>query len=112
MNEENSDFFVELHDAPDLRKDLLLSSRQVIHTLKKYREYNELRIKKRQAVSELAKTMSKIKELASSLQSSLPKSKINLPQKKKKTGEVPEHHKESVFLEKLNKIEARLKSLE
>ncbi|MBI4919424.1 hypothetical protein HY837_05810 [archaeon] len=112
MNEENSDFFVELHDSSDLRKDLLLSSKQTIHTLKKYREFAELKIKKKQAVSQLSKTMIKIKELASSLQSSLPKSKVELTVSKKKIKEVPEHHTESVFLEKLNRIEERLKSLD
>ena len=110
---EDEDFYVELHDAQDLRRELLLSSRQVIHSLKKYREYHEVRTKKKELTKELLKSMSEIKNLTISLQSKLPKSKVKIPiQTKKKKTNIPEHHKESAFLDKLSKIEEKLRSLE
>lgn len=106
---KKEEFYVEIGDANELRKDLLLSSKQLIHSLKKQKEYQLLKSQKKELIKELAKTMNKISELASSLQGHLPKTKVTLKTKEKK--ELSVEDKEDHFMKKLSKIEERLQAL-
>ncbi|MBI5065834.1 hypothetical protein HZA97_06360 [Candidatus Woesearchaeota archaeon] len=109
---KNEEFYVEISDANELRKELLLSSKQLIHSLKKQKEYQLLKSQKKELTKELVSTMNKIKELASSLQSHLPKTKITLKTKEKKEKTLSVEDKEDHFMKKLSKIEERLQALQ
>ncbi len=112
---KSGEFYVEISEATDLRKELLLSSKQLIHSLKKQKEYQSLRVKKKELTKELSNVMNEIKELASSLQERLPKTKTALKSKEKKQKAQSSEEfedKEDHFMKKLSKIEERLQALD
>lgn len=111
MNEENDSYYVEIGEALDVRKDLLLSSKQIVHTLKSFKDYQKTREEKKKTIKELLKSMQEVKKLTITLQSKLPKTHPKLLKKNNKE-KISENNTEEKFLEKLSNIEKRLQELE
>ena len=75
MAEDNS-FYVGLKDPNTVRKEILISSKEIIGLLKKYDHINEIRTKKIEKITELNKVIADIKKLTNTFRSKLPATKL------------------------------------
>ena len=118
-----STLFVELPDHSGVRRDVLMSTKDVLDALRRYEEYKRIKSEKLQALSELKQTVNQISTLNRKLRSKLPKTQIRIP-------EVSTREREELFTgpspassarpkskldslqEELEKIESRLGALE
>jgi hypothetical protein len=120
------EFFVGLHNAMDVRRNMLESSRDMIHTLQSYQKITEIRQEKMKRVAQFKTISEEIKMLVNKLNKSLPKVQVKeievraketfdkLPKKESRT-EFSRTGSEKSDLEKLEeelaKIEGRLSKL-
>ncbi len=115
---EEETFYVQIRDPINLRKDILVSSKQVIMTLKKYEEMAELRKHKMEMLALLREKTKEIRMLANQLVNFLPKTKLRaekslkVQHKEEETAvkEVTHIRKEAVG--ELDKLESELASIE
>jgi hypothetical protein len=117
-----STLFVELPDHSGVRRDVLMSTKDVLDALKRYEEYQRIKSEKMQALAELRRTVSQISTLNRKLKSKLPKTQIRVPEVSTRereelfTGPSPQlarpKSKLDSLQEELEKIESRLGALE
>ena len=120
------EFFVGLHNSMDVRRNILESSRDMIHTLQSYQKVSELREEKFRRIQQFKTIMEELKLLISKLNRALPKIQVKevevkakeaLERKGKKETklEVSQDKSGKTDLEKLEeelaKIEGRLAKL-
>lgn len=110
---EDSQYFVQIKDPLDIRRDILGSSRQIIHILQRYERIKDLRIKKVEKIGELKSVTKDIHLLVSKLKTVLPAYKVRLdlerenqPRKRGMTGNELKN-----LEEELRKIEERIGNL-
>ncbi len=82
MNRSN-DYHVGISDPVRLRRDLLESTREVIHMLQRYERVEDLRAEKREKIKEMHSLFSDIRELSSKLKVIFPKINISSKTPKK-----------------------------
>ena len=73
-DEEN--YYVNVKEPADLRKSLLETSRQVVLSLQKYEHFKINKMKKKDELDKLKKTLREINQLISQLKKELPAKKI------------------------------------
>ena len=101
-------YYVGIKEPVALRRELLLNSRGLIHSLKKYELFKELRKEKILYVYELRRVMEELSVLQRKLRRALPSSKLQGLEKKQ---ELPKQKKELVQQE-INAEKTRLELLE
>lgn len=119
MKEEG--FYVGIEDPVEVRRNLLESSKEIIHDLQRYEKLKMIKGQKKEAMDKLKKKIAEINVLIAKLKSIVPESKIEkiaplqerVPQTTKKvTKEQPRRKTE---IEKLNdelrRVEEKLKKL-
>ena len=118
-------YYVGIKDPVEVRRELLMSSRGLIHSLKRYESFKEIRKEKLNYVYELRRVSEEIAVLNQKLRRKLPASKIRaleiFQDKKVEEKETPQvrvkevMRKEKTRLEELetelDKIEDRLNDL-
>tara|TARA_Y100000310_G_C20693181_1_gene823728 strand:- start:1371 stop:1745 length:375 start_codon:yes stop_codon:yes gene_type:complete len=116
---EDENFFVQVRSPGELRKEILISSKNVLMTLKKYEEINDLRSKKVESLSVLKEVMKEIKMLVNQLNNFLPKTTLRAASKKpgrerKESLEVKREIKDirKDTTSELDKLERELASIE
>jgi len=70
------EFFVGLHNSMDVRRNMLESSRDMIHTLQSYQKVNEVREEKIKRVEQFKTIMEELKLLVNKLNKALPKVQV------------------------------------
>ena len=117
MKKENELFFVGINDPADLRREILLSTKNAIQFLKKNEELSELRILKVNSIMNYKNDIKEINSLINKLKEKFPKAKVriksetrpkeelkiikqNIIQKKKKSSELEKLELELSDIEK------------
>jgi hypothetical protein len=119
------EFFVGLHNSLDVRRNILESSRDMIHTLQSYQKISEVREEKFRRVQQFKTVMEELKLLTNKLNKALPKVQIKEVEtraketfeKKQRAPKVEVSSKSSIsdlekLEEELSKIEGRLSRLD
>ncbi len=116
--EENL-FYVGIQDPVELRKELLLSSKNLIDSLKRYESYQSVRSEKLQFVLELKHVFDELLVLNKKLRAKLPKVPVKqpalkreLPKPKKTEMKGASRSKLQLLEDELAQVEKRLGSLE
>lgn len=123
---EKDVFYVGVHNPEEVRKDVLVSIKGVITSLKRYEQFRMLREEKTHTILELRKMLGEIATLNRKLKSAMPKTgmKLNVPvpreapvekapvKKETPKPKAPSKSKLDVLEDELSKIESRLRSLE
>jgi len=124
--------FVEIKDPSATRRDVLLSTKDVLDALKRYEEYKAVKAEKQKAVEQLKKTVDDLLVLNRKLRSKMPKAPVKIPELTIRTRQEPRNTREKeeriitgptpsvarpkskldVLQEELEKIESRLGALE
>ncbi len=114
--------FVELKDPAGLRRDVLMSTKDVLDSLKRFEEYKVIKAAKMQVLFELKRVIDDIAALNRKLRNKLPKASIAVPditstrEREVFTGPSPSaarpKSKLDLLQEELQKIESRLGTLE
>ncbi|MBS1266398.1 MAG: hypothetical protein MAG795_00365 [Candidatus Woesearchaeota archaeon] len=111
---KSRDYHIGITDPVRVRRDLLESTRAVIHMLQRYEQVEELRAEKREEINQLKDIFTEIRQLSSKLKIVFPK--IHVPEKKKtklrRTKKSPKQRADLKHLEKeLDNIESKLSGL-
>jgi septal ring factor EnvC (AmiA/AmiB activator) len=124
---ENDLLFVELKEPSSTRRDILMSTKDVLDVLRRYEEYRAISTAKQEALAELNQVVSSIQSLNRKIKAKMPKAPVSMPkihefvrEREEKdesiTGPQPEmarpKSKLDILQEELQKIESRLSSLE
>ncbi len=121
INDEQ--FFVGISGTKDLRRNLLESSREVVHSLQSYEKISEIREEKLRRIRQFKTVIEELKLLISKLNESVPQVRIKQPVSKndfklpkKKKEPVSKKRKDEIeemreLEEDLSKIEGRLAQL-
>ncbi|MEM4247227.1 MAG: hypothetical protein QXR48_02845 [Candidatus Woesearchaeota archaeon] len=122
---ENDLLFVELREPSATRRDVLMSTKDVLDVLKRYEEYRRTSEEKLRALAELKQVFDSLQSLNRRLRSKMPKipiqRAIERPESAREgeerfTGPAPEmarpKSKLDLLQEELEKIESRLGALE
>lgn len=114
---EPKQYFVEIEEPTAVRKDILISVKDLLDSLKRYENYVEIQDKKQEAVAKLKKKFSEILVLNRRLRSKLPKEAVSeLVREEEETLPMPpigaRQSKLEQLEEELAEIESRLSSLE
>jgi len=122
-------FYAGVHDPKQLRKDVLVSQKAILDSLKKFEHLRQLRAEKELRIAELKKMLSALRIISSQFKTRLPASAIKMAPKPKPLPEPepmpvvrkqpvqkkpPVHHKTKLEIleEELARIESKLSSIE
>jgi len=109
-------FFVGIKDPVEIRKELLLGSKDIIASLRKYDRFSAFREEKQKYSEQLKRVMDEILVLNKRLRTHLPKTPLKgpaMPKPAAKPVQKPKaKDKLDILEQELSKVEARLKSLE
>ncbi|NQU79207.1 hypothetical protein HQ545_05570 [Candidatus Woesearchaeota archaeon] len=104
-----SQYFVQIKDPVDMRKNLLGTSKQIIQILQRYERIKSLRIRKIEKASKLKETNKEINMLVAKMKKEMPNADIRIHPRQdipeQKVIEKPEH-------DDLNKLETELRMIE
>lgn len=128
---ETQQLFVEIREPSVTRRDVLLATKDVLDSLKKYEEYSSIKVEKQKTWDSLKRVMNELLVLNRKLRSAIPKAPVpnttlyarttdvdsRLAREKEEfiTGLTPSARPKSkldILQEELSKIESRLSSLE
>lgn len=114
---EDQLFYVGIHDPVELRKELLMSSKNLIDSLKRYERYKNIKEEKLSYIMELKRVFDELLVVNKKLRGKMPKTVGTPPPAKKKATGKPKHVKIKrsnidLLEDELAKIEERLESLE
>jgi len=122
---ESEVFYVGIQTPAEIRKDILMSAKSTITSLKRYEQFRILRDEKLSQIVQLKKVLDELASLNRKFRSALPKTGVRpeFPAKKEepervirkevaRKPEAPKRTKMDVLEEELAKIESRLSSLE
>lgn len=128
--------FVELKEPSSTRRDVLMSTKDILDILKRYEEYRVVSLEKQRSIEELKRVVDSLQSLNRRLRSKMPKPPISLPEVRtaralpEDTADSLSREKEDEFIkgpqpemarpkskldslqEELEKIESRLEELE
>lgn len=88
-------FYVGIRDPIEIRRSLLESSKDMVHSLQRFERFKEVRKEKLEELNEVRKTMNVVKKLMSQLKKTLPDApsvRVELGQEKRKV-ELKKHKK-------------------
>lgn len=71
-------FYVGIRDPIEIRRSLLESSKDVVHSLQRFERFKEVRKDKQDSLQELAKVMFQVKKLAAQLKKALPETDLRV----------------------------------
>lgn len=77
-------FYVGIRDPIEIRRSLLESSKDMVHSLQRFERFKEVRKEKLESLHELKKTMSIVKKLMGQLKHALPEASIRVELGKEK----------------------------
>jgi hypothetical protein len=122
---DNDLLFVELREPSATRRDVLMSTKDVLDVLRRYEEYRMISAEKQAVLAELKRVVDSLQSLNRKLRSKMPKAPAAMPEVREVvreredesiTGPRPEvarpKSKLDILQEELEKIESRLGSLE
>ena len=124
MNEKESkhdeQFFVGIHETRDLRRNVLESSREMVHTLQSYEKIIEIREEKLRRTKQFKTVIEELKLLVSKLSQAMPRVQVRQPEPKKMTRSSRKRRKERRVVPKkkeeeileLKKLEEELSAVE
>lgn len=72
--------FVEIREPSATRREVLMSTKDVLDALKRYEEYKQLKAEKQEAVFKLKRVMDELGALNRKLRAKLPKVPIKMPE--------------------------------
>lgn len=72
--------FVEIKEPSATRRDVLMSTKDVLDALKRYEEYKTVKAEKQKAVEQLKKTVDDLLVLNRKLRSRMPKASVKIPE--------------------------------
>ena len=78
---EQNDYFAQIRDAPEVRKNLLNTSRQIIQILQRVERVKQLRVKKLEKIADVRNTNKEIRLLMNKLKKSFPATGMRIPAK-------------------------------
>jgi len=120
--------FVELKEPSATRRDVLMSTKDVLDILKRYEEYRLVSQEKQRTLEELKRVVDSLQALNRRLRSKMPKPPISIPEVRELVAREREEKDESIsgpqpamarpkskldiLQEELEKIESRLGALE
>ena len=125
MEKKDKDvFFVEVHDSPEVRRNLLESLKEIVENMQRFEKFKETRRDKIEHINKLSKIIKEINKLMPRLKNSLPEVKLRASKSDKP--EQPKHiikkkaepSKEHIAVEKekpiseLQKLESELSEIE
>jgi len=123
--QKQEEFFVGLHNSIDVRRNILESSRDMIHTLQSYQKISEIRAEKFKRIEQFKTVMEELKLLTNKLNKALPKVQVKEVEiraketfdKKPRLSKADVLSKSSIsdlekLEEELSKIEGRLSRLD
>ena len=113
-------FYAAVHEPRDLRRDLLMSQKSILDSLKKYEHVRAIRAEKEMRILELKKMLSALRIVTGQLKSRLPANAIKARVPEMKPAPSAPAKKEAqqrktklqVLEDELAKIEAKLSSIE
>ena len=108
-------FYASIPSPTEFRKDVLLSQKSVIDSLKKYEHIKTLQTEKEHMIAELKKMLTALKTIANKMKTRLPAQAMKLPHAPKRvpTKEVVKRKSKMQVLEaELSKIESKLSTLD
>ena len=111
-------YYVEINEPVGIRKDVLISTKDILDALRRYEKYTAVKKQKQQAVAQLKKTVDELLVLNKRLRSKLPKApKSSIPAREKEEPAPHRHEarpqsKLELLERELADIEGRLSSLE
>ena len=111
------EYFVGIRDPIEVRKELLLGSKDLITSLKKYDNFTHVREEKQKYIEQLKRIIDELLVLNKRLRTHLPKTPLKGPIEAKKVVKAPKRErtpKDKVELleRELSRVESRLKALE
>lgn len=121
MADAKSPVYIGIPEHVDARRDLLMSSKDLLGSLKAYETVKEIRSKRAELTFELHRVMDEIAVLAKKTKMNLPKppAKLAFPAREEtdeerptKRGKKPNEDKLGMLDSEISKIEARLNRLE
>ncbi|MBW3003060.1 hypothetical protein KY328_00785 [Candidatus Woesearchaeota archaeon] len=71
-------FFIGIRDPIEIRRSLLESSKDIVHSLQRFERFKEVRKEKLEALQEVRKTMSHVKKLMADLKKALPETDLRV----------------------------------
>ncbi|MFH1063983.1 MAG: hypothetical protein V1729_02805 [Candidatus Woesearchaeota archaeon] len=104
---EDSQYFVQIKDPLDMRRDILGSSRQMIQILQRYERIKQLRIKKVEKIHDLKATTKEIHLLVTKMKAVLPAYKVRLDLEKENKPK-----RRGMTGDELKNLEAELRMIE
>ncbi len=116
-NSEDELFYVGINEPSEIRKNLLLSSKTILTSLKKYEQIKNLRKQKAEYIIQLSSNMREITTLMNKLKSNLPNAKIRhldiKPTKQEPEQKKSEEPKKMVkFASEIEKLEREIAMVE
>ena len=125
MKKEPELLFVELREPASIRRDVLMATKDVLDSLKRYEEYKATKAEKMKALAELKHVVDDLLSLNRRLRSKMPKAPIKVSELTREKEEMVERDftgpspsvarpksKLDVLQEELEKIESRLSALD
>ncbi len=118
---DQSLLFVAIREPSSTRRDVLMSTKDVLDVLKRYEEYRAISAEKQKVLAELNQVAGSLRSLNSRLRARMPKAPVLLMETREKedefiTGPAPgmarPKSKLDILQEELEKIESRLGALE
>lgn len=76
MADEKEQFYVSISSSTDFRKDLLETTKSLIHLLQKYERYKNLRVEKIAEIYRLKEQVKELQTLNNKLKSELPQNRL------------------------------------
>ena len=109
-------FYASIPEPTEFRKDVLLTQKAIIDSLRKHEHIRALRAEKEMRISELKKMLTQLKVISGKMKSSLPAQAVRKAPAKS-AGKAPRKEtvgqsKIDVLESELSKIESKLSSLE
>ena len=110
-------FYASIPEPTEFRKDVLLSQKAIIDSLKKYEHIKALRAEKEMRIAELKKMLGSLKVIAGKMKAALPAGAVLRKETKKAGSPVRKEatqrkSKMQVLEDELGKIENKLSGLE
>lgn len=114
----NQVFYASIPEPTEFRKDVLLTQKAIIDSLRKHEHIKKLRAEKEMRIGELKKMLAQLKLISGKMKSALPAQAMKRKETVKSAGKhtrketVQKQSKMDILEDELSKIESKLSSLE
>ena len=109
---DKEQFFVGIHETRDLRRNILESSREMVHTLQSYEKVQEIREEKLRRIKQFKTVIEELKLLISKLNEAMPKVQVRQPEPTRISSSKKRYREKRVTPKRKEKEELDLKRLE